>query len=266
MTVWALKYFGFPAMLAVASAAGAQVTPQSSVTQNYQGYVLGINDEIEVTILNSNQPQKFKSRVKEDGTVTVPFIGALTANGRTARQLALEITDALRTRQIFSSPVIGVEITEFVSNTATIFGEVSTPGLYPLDRTLTVGAMMARAGGTRGNAADYLILKRSGEEHKILLNTLSGEWSNGTELLKGDELFVPSSPVIYIYGQVQSGGSYAIKSNSTVRQMLARAGGVTLSGSQKNITLHHDGKKYKKVDLEHVLEDGDILYINEKLF
>lgn len=239
--------------------------PQSS-GQTYDGYVLGVNDEIEVTILNSSQAQTFKSRVKEDGTVTVPYIGAIQATGRTARQLSSDITRELKTRQIFANPIIGVEVAQFVSNSATIFGEVGTPGIYPLDRAMSVGGMMAKAGGARGNAADYLILRRNGEEHRILLNDLNGEWSNSTPLMQGDELFLPLAPMIYVYGQVQAAGSYSIKSNTTVRQALARAGGPTLAGSQKNISLYRGEEKLKHIDLNDPLQDGDVLYIHERLF
>lgn len=265
MKLSTIMFLAASAITAVVNPVYAQ-TAQSTALMPYDGYVLGVNDSLEVSILNSGQSQSFKSRIKEDGSITVPFIGSVQARDRTARQLAAEITQQLKSRQIFANPIIGVEVVEFVSNSAVVSGEVGTPGIYPLDRPLTVGSIMARAGGTKGNAADYVLLRRAGQEHRVLLAVSQGEWSSSTTLERGDELYVPAAPTIYVYGQVRSGGSYAIKSGTTVRQALARAGGPTLAGSEKNISLHRDGQEVKKINLDDELRDGDVLFIHERLF
>lgn len=257
------------AMLASASVIATPVLAQASegvpVMQPYDGYILGVNDELEVSILNGGTTQSLKSRVKEDGTITVPFIGSVQATGQTARQLAQEITRQLKTRQIFNNPIVGVEVVQFVSRSATIIGQVSQPGIYPLDVPLTIGSALGRAGGATGGAADFLILRRQGEEHRIPLSTAIGEWSTSTRILAGDEIYVPTAPVVYIYGQVGSAGAFTVKGETTVRQALARAGGPTLAGSQKNISLYRGGERIKKIDLEETLQDGDVLYIHERL-
>jgi polysaccharide export outer membrane protein len=50
----------------------------------------------------------------------------------------------------------------------------------------------------------------------------------------------------------------------TVRQALARAGGPTLAGSTRNVTIFRDGEKLKKVDLDGELKAEDSVFINEK--
>ena len=177
-----------------------------------------------------------------------------------------DIAARLRSGGYFVKPVVNVEVTQFVSSSVTVFGEVGTPGIYPLDLQLTVGMTLARAGGTRGTSADFAILKRDGDpvEHRILLSDLSGEWSAATLLEAKDTLFVPVAPVVYIYGQVNSPGSFALKTGMTVRQALARAGGPTLAGSTRNVTIFRDGEKLKKVDLDGELKAEDSVFINEK--
>lgn len=251
------------------SPAFAQTTsaqPAPSVMRTDEGYILGINDLIEVTIFGSGQYQAVRSRIKEDGTITVPFLGAVQARGQTARQLSGDITNQLKARGIFNSPVVGVEVVEFVSSSVTVFGEVGTPGLYPIDKPMTVAMVMAKAGGTRSSAADFLVLRRAGQEHRILLSNATGEWSSSTAISPSDEIYVPVAPSIYIYGQVNSAGSYSFKSGTTVLQALARAGGPTLAGSQKNISIYRDGKRIKRVELNSEVRDGDTIFIHERLF
>ncbi|MBB5712169.1 SLBB domain-containing protein [Sphingomonas xinjiangensis] len=248
------------------STAAAQSVVGPAAASADAGYVLGINDQVEINIFGAGQSQAVRSRITEDGTVIVPYLGAIKATGLTARQLSEELTKLLKSRGIFNNPIVGVEVLQFVSNTVTVFGEVGTAGLYPLDQPLTVARLMAKAGGTRGTAADFVILRRGGAEHRIILSNGSGEWSSSTPILPGDELYVPVAPTIYIYGQVNSAGSYSIKSNMSVLQALARAGGPTLGGSQNNISLYRDGKKIKRVELDSDVRDGDVLYVHERLF
>jgi polysaccharide export outer membrane protein len=233
------------------------------------GYVLGINDEVEVTIFTVPQNIAVKTKIKEDGTISLPFLGFVRARDRTARQLASEIAELLRRGGYFTRPVVNVDVTQYVSNVVTVFGDVSSAGVFPLDRPMTVGMMIARAGGTRGAAAaDFVILRREGEteEHRIQLAQLSGEWSTATPLRAGDTLYVPAAPLLYVYGQINTAGAVPILSGMTVRQALARSGGPTVGGSEKNITIYRGGQKLKRVKLDELVQPGDIMFIHERLF
>ena len=244
----------------------AQTAPVAGAMRPNDGYILGINDEIEVTIFGPGQNQTVRSRIKEDGTITVPLVGAVEAANLTPRQLSALISGELSVRGMLNDPIVNVEGVQFVSNSVTVFGEVGAPGIYPLDRKLTVGMLLARSGGAKASGADFVILRREGAEQRILTSTANGMWSTSTVVKAGDELYVPAAPSVYVYGQVGGPGVFGVKSNTTVLQALVRAGGPTLAGSQKNITLLRDGKKIKKVDLATEVRDGDVLYIHERLF
>jgi polysaccharide export outer membrane protein len=259
------------ASMMVYSAVQAQTVPEPSVPtmQASDGYQLGINDEIEITVFGQGQQsQVTKTRIKEDGTVTLPLIGAVTARDLTARQLASRITEQLRSGGFFTKPVVNVDVAEYVSNAVTIFGSVAQPGVFPLDRAQTVAMMVARAGGVRSDGADYVVLRRRGDstEHQILLTSFQGNWSTSTQLRAGDALFAPAAPIIYIYGQVNSPGSFPIRSGMTVRQVLAKAGGPTLAGSERKISIYRGEIKLDRVDLNSAAQEGDIFYVKERLF
>lgn len=234
--------------------------------QPADGYLLGVNDEIEVTIYGSGQNQVVRTRIKEDGTITLPYLGAVTARDRTARQLAEQVTEQLRSGGFYTRPTVNVDVTQFVSNMVTIFGQVGTPGIYPLDRPLTLAMAVARAGGGRADGADYVILRRSGDpaEHRIPFNALTGEWSTATAIQPGDTLYVPVAPVIYVYGQVNSPGSFTVTSGMTLRQVIARAGGPTLAGTQRRISIFRGEEEVKRVDLNSTVQPNDTIYVHER--
>jgi polysaccharide export outer membrane protein len=232
------------------------------------GYKLGANDEVEVTIYGSAQGQNqvVRTRVKEDGTITLPFLGVVKARDRTARQLAEQITNELRSGGYFTRPSVNVDVAQYVSNVVTVFGQVGTPGIYPIDRSQTVGMALARAGGGNSNGADYVVLRRRGDptERRIAFADLAGDWSTATMIEAGDTLYVPVSPVVYIYGQVNAPGSFTIRSGMTLRQVLVRAGGPTLAGTVNKITVYRGNQKIKKAKLDDLVQPDDAIFIHER--
>src|SRR3546814_3626030 len=114
-------------------------------------------------------PFDCKTRMKEDGSVTLPSVGEVVAHGVTANALATKVRDQLKAGGYFVNPIVNVEVVSYVSRAVTVFGNLQNPGIYPLDRPQTIAMMLARTGGARTDAADYAI--RS-EEHTSELQSL----------------------------------------------------------------------------------------------
>lgn len=233
---------------------------------NPDAYVLGVNDEVQITVFGRSDTA-VTTRIAEDGTVTFPYVGAVKAQGETPRSLSAKIAAKLKSGGYFTNPIVNVDVKSFISNSVTVFGSVNTPGVLPLDRQLTVAMMVARAGGARSDAADYAILRRVGEpEQRIYFEDLSGKDGSSQQLKAGDTLFVPQAQDFYVYGQVNSPGQFAVKRGLTVRQALARAGGPTLGGSEKKVSLFRAGKLRKHVSLDELVQAEDVLRVGERLF
>jgi polysaccharide export outer membrane protein len=234
--------------------------------QSNDGYMLGVNDEIEVTIYGQGPSQVVRTRIKEDGTITLPYIGAVTARGRTARQLGQDISAKLLSGGIFIKPSVSVDVTQYVSNAFTVAGEVNVPGVYPLDRPQTVAMAISKAGWARTDGADYVGLRRQGDaaEHRILFTEQDGEWSTATPVQAGDSLYVPVAPVVFVSGQVNAPGSFSIRTGTTLRQVLARAGGVTLAGTASRVSIFRDNKELKRAKLDSPVQPNDAIFVHER--
>lgn len=96
--------------------------------------------------------QNLTALVRDDGTITLPYIGTLQADGLDPAQLEQHIRERLK--PLSQSPQVQVGITQSVQNVAYLSGAVSRPGRIPLtaarERLLDV---LAIAGGAQSTTA-----------------------------------------------------------------------------------------------------------------
>ncbi|KXU32179.1 sugar ABC transporter substrate-binding protein [Sphingobium sp. 22B] len=259
----ALSVLILASLSAAVPAVAADASPGAALASSY---ILGANDEIRVSVFGA-YPFDVKTRIKEDGSVTLPSVGEVVAQGVTANALATKVRDQLKAGGYFVNPIVNVEVVSYVSRAVTVFGNLQNPGVYPLDRPQTIAMMLARTGGARTDAADYAILQRQGEEdRRIPLEDLNSATGTGQMLRPGDSLFVPKAEDVFIYGQVNKPGKITYESGMTLRQMLAQAGGPTLGGSEKKISLNRGNQRIKRADLDMLVKPGDVFTVQERIF
>ncbi|MFA5951941.1 MAG: polysaccharide biosynthesis/export family protein [Hyphomicrobium sp.] len=95
-------------------------------------------------------------RVREDGLIVMPLIGAVTASGKSLVELEREIA-ALGGRILLSTPTVLLDVLEW--RPITVLGAVDKPGSYPFKGQMTVIHALAAAGGLfrPGTAATLMI-------------------------------------------------------------------------------------------------------------
>ena len=252
---------------APAPKAMSSVAPPSGDAATDQTYILGAADVIEVSVLGRNE-YTTRSRIAEDGTIQLQYLGTVQAASRTAAQLSDQVAAGLEKGGYFASPIVRVDIVSYASRYVTVLGAVTTPGLVPVDRAYHLSEIVARVGGIKENGADYIILRpKSGAERRILISTLAtGAATDDPFVSPGDKIYSPPADLVYITGQVKSPGAFPIIQDMTVRMGLSRAGGLTDSGSEKKISVTRKGVKLNRVELDSKIEPGDVIVIGERLF
>lgn len=252
----------------MSAAATPPVTPATSPVPEpaSASYVLGRDDVIEVGLLGRNDFGG-RARVQSDGTIQLPFIGKIPAADKTTSELSDAIRKALQTGGYFADPVVTIEVTGYASRYVTVLGAVGSPGLVPMNRPYRLSEIIARVGGVSQAAADYLIVRsENGAESRPLIRDLAaGDLKQDPYVAAGDKIYAPAAETFYIYGQVRSPGEFQLQTGMTVRMALAKAGGLTESGSDKKIDVNRADKKVK-VKLDDKVQPGDVIVIGERLF
>jgi polysaccharide biosynthesis/export protein len=259
-----LLLFAICALPSSAIAGQAQSAPGESATD--AEYVLGPGDVVEVDVLGQSE-FKTRARVRTDGTIALPFLGNVSAQGETPTSFAQRVAGALAAGGYYISPIVSVEIVSYASRYVIVLGAVGSPGLQAVDRDYRVSEIIARAGGLRETSADHLILRRAtGEELKLDYKQIAtGGAAEDPMVAAGDKLFVPTAETFYIYGQVNAPGAYALKDQMTLRKAIARSGGLTASGTDKRVSVYRSSEK-TKLGLDDPIMAGDVIVIGERFF
>ncbi|RYG29574.1 MAG: polysaccharide transporter, partial [Burkholderiales bacterium] len=163
--------------------------------------------------------------------------------------------------------VVNVEVTSYASRFVTVLGQVGAPGLVPINRPYRLSEILARVGSTQASAADYIVVRSEGgsEKRYQIEDLATGDATKDPYVTPGDKIFAPTAEVFYMSGQVNAPGPFPMKSGMTVRQAIARAGGLTASGSDKKVEVTRSGKK-TKLSGDALVQPGDVLVVGERLF
>ena len=231
------------------------------------GYILGRDDVISVGLLGRNDFGG-RARVQVDGTIQLPLIGKIVAAEHTTSELAELIRKALQTGGYYADPIVNIEVVSFASRYVTVLGAFGSSGLIPMNRPYRLSELLARVGGVREGAADYIIVRSldGQEKHYSIRELATGDISQDPFVKAGDKLYAPTADLFYVYGQVKAPGVFPITGGElTLKMALVRAGGVTDQGSDKKAEVTRGGKTITMDPTAKILP-GDVIFIKEKLF
>jgi polysaccharide export outer membrane protein len=237
---------------------------------------LGAGDS--VTIQVYGQPDMGATvYVSDDGSIPVALAGAVQVAGLSPAQASLRIEKALRDGKFLVDPHVTLTVTQSRSQRVSVLGQVGTPGRYPIESNTSIFDLLAQAGGVTENGAEVVYILRPDKEGKEtrypinLKQMVNGDRPAQTERLKGgDTVFVPRAEQFYIYGEVSQPGKYRVEPGMTIVQAIARAGGVTLRGSERRVDIkrHKPDGSYatSKAKLAELVQPDDVIRVKESIF
>jgi polysaccharide export outer membrane protein len=163
-----------------------------------RGFVLGPSDQLAITVWK-NSDLTTTATVRPDGTITMPLVGDVRADGKTPAELRLEIERRIKAYVKDQNVVLTVAVTQVNSYHFIVSGQVSKPGLFTANRYITVAEAIAMAGGpTRfANPEQTIIIRRSGGKKPRNIPVDYKAISEGKRpemnlyLLSGDTIHVP---------------------------------------------------------------------------
>ena len=223
-----------PLMRAQGEANGSQ----SATVPDQNAMTIGPGDLIDLSVYQVPE-LIMKVRVDLNGVVSLPLIGDLRLAGLTVRDAQLLIARELIERQLVKKPEVSLFIEEFATQGITVYGEVSTLGIYPLMGPHKLYDAISAAGGLTLKAGRTVTILHAGRRASEEVIDLSGgktlEQANVT-ISPGDTIIVPKAGVVYVLGEVNKPGAFLMENNTSMSLMkaIALAGSTTKVASLKH--------------------------------
>ena len=159
-------------------------------------YLLGPEDVLKVAVWKDEQLTQ-EMVVRPDGMISFPLIGEVTAAGRTAEEVRLDVTKRLM--KYLPTPNVTVTVLKVQSYRIYVLGRVLKPGEYQAGHHTDVLQALSMAGGLTPYAAenDIKIIRRQQGGEELVFPFRYGDARKGRELhqnivlQRGDVVMVP---------------------------------------------------------------------------
>ena len=259
-------------------AAAAAVVPDAAGVPAQKTPLLQLGPGDSVSILVYGQPDMSSTvYVGDDGTIAVPLAGTVQVAGLSPAQASARIESALKTGRILVDPHVSITVTQSRSQRVSVLGQVGSPGRYPIESNTSIFDLLAQAGGISATGSDTVFIIRQGgdgKESRVPVDLKGLANGNGAipsvSLKGGDSVFVPKAEQFSIFGEVTTPGRYRVEPGMTVIEAVAKAGGITLRGSQHRIQIKRKSSNGDytnvKAKLGDLVQPEDVIQVKESIF
>jgi len=156
-------------------------------------YRIGREDVLDVSVWRDPDLSRTVP-VRPDGFISLPMVGEIQAEGRTAREIEAEIVQKLR--PYVQEPKVTVIVREVNAPQVFVTGEVARPGAFPARGRISVLQAIALAGGFTefANQGAIMVIRRDGKGYPVDFADLVAEDDEARQILwlmPGDTVVVP---------------------------------------------------------------------------
>jgi len=262
----------------------ARARATASVRSSYR---IGAGDRIKIRVEEMPSLDEKELEVGDDGTLDLPQVGNVPAQGLTAGELADVLRQRLEDKGLRRATV-SVEVTGFLSRPVTVLGAVEHPGNQPIPGVATLLEVLMAAGGPAADHDGWIEVRRQADNGladrvRIDIRDLigAGDPAVNIPIFAGDVIHLPrvGSLRIHFLGKDLSGEQiFSSAERVTLLTALARAGGLPGEASNKIRIVRSPGTpeeheivvNYRRIlqrkDPDPELRDGDLVILKEGFF
>jgi len=246
-------------------------------------YHMNAGDRIEIRVYD-HPDLGMTTKIGPDGTIGFAYMGQVKLSGHTIAEGADTIRDGIA--PYVKNPVVSITILEVESETATIAGACTKPGVYNISNTTRLADLYAMAGssaerlfnGVDVDIADLenSVIVRKGEilpvNFTAAINT--GDTLHNIRIRKGDYIFIAQrmESSVTICGEVKHPHKRLFEPGMGLLETLTSAGWM-IEDHWKYVIIIREGLAHPrlyKVDVDGILagkcrnvtlKSGDIVYV-----
>jgi polysaccharide export outer membrane protein len=251
-----------------------------SLAETPETLLIGPGDQIHVQVVDTPELEQHP-RVTDSGEVPLVGVGKVKVAGLTPSAAAAAIQSRLIAAHYMNHPDVVVSVEQYATQSVSILGEVKAPGAYPVGTPRSILDVLALAGGLTNIADRNILVQRRGDPahpiHYNFSNDAGRAIADQVLVHPGDIVVVPRAGIVYVLGDVNRPGGYAMSNNQsqlTMLQAIATAGGLTKTAKQGQARLirklpdgAYSDRKLSVGELQQgklpdiAMQPGDVLYV-----
>lgn len=151
---------------------GMPAPTQNDITGPTTAFGVGPLDTLKIDVFGIPELSNRTLRVDNNGQIAFPLIGTLDVAGLSTTQISALIEGQLR-GQYVRDPQVTTTVEESANRTVTVYGQVGTPGVYPVLGQSTLMKSVAQARGLTkyANSRDVVVFRTvNGQRMATLYN------------------------------------------------------------------------------------------------
>jgi polysaccharide biosynthesis/export protein len=256
-------------------------------------YVLGPGDAVSVQVVGLPEFGARPYPVDADGTVGLPLVGRVRAEGLTLADFEQQVVAELKKRVLH--PHVVTSLAERRAAPVSVIGAVNIPGTQQIQGRKTLFDVLAAAGGVKADAGSEVTITRQKSEGPLDLPDTNEDPSSGRltaavslhDLVNlsnptaniivrpHDEISVARAQVVYVIGDVKKAGGFTLSQGGSLSavEALSMAEGFAPNAAPKSARILRKqgaGREQIPVNLNKILagkgkdvqlQAGDILFI-----
>lgn len=250
-------------------------------------YRIGPRDVVRIEVFEEPDLNR-EIAVSDDGTLRLPLVGNVQAEGLTEEELAARL-QALLEENFLRRASVSVEVVQFLSRPISVLGAVRKPGSLDYSGRVSLLEVLTAAGGlaeTHGPTVHILRRASNGLTDQVTIPVeglfVRADADLNLPIFANDLITVPAAEevTVYLLGEVGGAGAITFRRGEriTLLAALARAGGLTERASNKiriqrrrpNGETDEMVVRYKRVlsgeEPDPELRPGDLIIVKESFF
>ena len=188
---------------------------------------LGAGDLLEVSVYNVPELNT-KLRISTTGEIYLPLIDYVHVAGLTLDEAEAVIERRLDRGGFVKSPHVQIFVQEYNSAGASVLGEVTKPGVYPILGDQKLFSLISTAGGLTDRAGKSITVTRRGQPPVTvpISHNIEDHPESNIAVLPGDIVTIRRADIVYVVGEVNRPSGFLMDSGHiSVLQAIALAGG-----------------------------------------
>lgn len=199
----------------------------SAVAARDSAVRLGAGDLIEISVYNVPELNT-KLRVSTTGEIYLPLIDYVHVAGLTLDEAEAVIERRLDRGGFVKSPHVQIFVQEYNSAGASVLGEVTKPGVYPILGDQKLFSLISTAGGLTDRAGKSVTVTHRDQPPVTvpISHNIEDHPESNITVLPGDIVTIRRADIVYVVGEVNRPSGFLMDSGHiSVLQAIALAGG-----------------------------------------